>query len=417
MNKKLIEEMLGSIDDKYIAEAKRDEKSGNLKYEKPFAIRKVAVAAAIGVVVMGMGISAVAATSDAFRGWLSQTFFGHEITKVEMEKQSKADLPLDGASHISLDENMEIGGVKESFVYQYHMKDDNEIVDQVYSVQENGLKKLQSKSFHGNYDGEKFSFEYVIVNKEIFGYNLKGDINKVFHLVNGNKVYVDLCQLKGDTFIKGCIAQIDLESGAVTKLTNDKTIGNMIMSPNGKMILINYRSAGYWTAFDVEHQVERKISEINEYAHTNEIVFHDDYHIVTLGDTYMNENGEMTGTKLVDLRSNKVQASYKECGDYNLEWVYKQDKDSLKIQNVNGEVAVVIDHVKGSPQPISSRGDYVLLRDLEKKDAPFYLCNLVNKFSVKIEVPKGLGEEVEIYLAAKEDKILLTDGKDAYLVN
>lgn len=417
MNKKLIENMLDGIDDRYIAEAKQDEKSKNWKYTKFFEIRKVAVAAAVGVMVIGTGLSAVAATSDVFRSWLSRTFLGHEITKVEMEKQSKADLPLDKESHISLAENMEIGGVKESFVYQYHVKDDNEIVDQVYSVQDNGLKKLQSKSFHGNYDGENFSFEYVIVNREIFGYNLKGDINKVFHLVNGDKVYVDLCQLKGDTFTKGCIAQIDLESGAVTKLTNDKTIGNMIMSPNGKMILINYRSAGYWTAFDAEHQVERKISEIDGYAHENEIVFHDDYHIVTWGDTYKNGNGEMTGTKLVDLRSNKVQATYKECGDYNLEWVYKQKNNNLKIQNVNGEIAVEIHNVKGSPQPVSSRGDYVLLRDLEEKNAPFYLCDFKKKSYVEIDVPEGLAEEVEIYLAANENKILLTDGKEAYLVN
>ena len=417
MNKKLIENMLDGIDDRYIEEAKQDEKSKNRKYTKLFAIRKVAVAAAVGVVVIGTGLSAVAATSDVFRSWLSRTFLGHEITKVEIEKQNKADLPLDEKSHISLEENMEIGGVKESFVYQYHVKDDNEIVDQVYSVQDNGLKKLQAKSFHGNYDGEKFSFEYVIVNKEIFGYNLKGDINKVFHLVNGNKVYVDLCQLKGDTFTKGCIAQIDLESGAVTKLTNDKTIGNMIMSPNGKMILINYRSAGYWTAFDVEQRVERKISEIDGYAHENEIVFHDDYHIVTLGDTYKNGNGEMTGTKLVDLRSNKVQATYKECGDYNLEWVYKQKNNNLKIQNVNGEIAVEIHNVKGSPQPVSARGDYVLLRDLEEKNAPFYLCNLKEKSCVEINVPEGLAEDVEIYLAANENKKLLTDGKEAYLVN
>lgn len=419
MKRELIEKMLDGIDDKFIAEAKIAEDDKKLKDKKSFGARKTAVAATICIAVMGAGLSVVAATSDVFQSWLTQTFFGHKITKVELEKQNddKADFPLDEKNHLSLQDDMDIGGVKESFVYQYHRKGDEEIVDQVYSVQNNGLKKLQAKSFRGDYDGVAFSFEYVIINQEIFGYNLKGDINKVFHFVDGDIVYADLGETKGDTFIKGCIARIDLKNGSVTKLTNDKTIGNMIMSPGGKMILINYRSKGYWMAFDIASQTEKKIREINGYAHSEEITFHDDYHIITLGDTYMDGDVELTGTKLIDLRSGEVQAAYKECGDISPEWVYKQDGNKRIIQNVNGETAIVIENVKGDPQPISSKGDYILLRDWDEKDTPFYLCNLAKESYMEIDVPSGLKDDVEIYLAAKENKILLTDGREAYLVD
>jgi len=65
---------------------------------------------------------------------------------------------------------------------------------------------------------------------------------------------------------------------------------------------------------------------------------------------------------------------------------------------------------------VSSRGDYVLLGNLEEQDMPYYLCNLKEKTYMKIDAFSGFQEEVGLYLAAKEGKILLTDGKEAYLV-
>lgn len=114
-------------------------------------------------------------------------------------------------------------------------------------------------------------------------------------------------------WIKGNIARLNLKTGEVAKLTDDKTIGNMMMSPNGKVILINYRSDGYWSVFDVASRTEKRVNEINGYAHTNEIIFKGDYQVLTFGDTYMEGDVEMTGTKVIDLRTGKRIASYKEC--------------------------------------------------------------------------------------------------------
>lgn len=117
---------------------------------------------------------------------------------------------------------------------------------------------METKHFQGTYDGVDFSFEYAIINHEIWGFNLAGDIKDVFHYTDGETVYAGLCETTEDIFTKGCIAQLNLKTGKVEKLTNDQTIGNMIMSPTGKMILINYRTDGYWTVFDIANRTEKK---------------------------------------------------------------------------------------------------------------------------------------------------------------
>ena len=193
----------------------------------------------------------------------------------------------------------------------------------------------------------------------------------------------------------------------------------MMMSPNGKVILINYRSDGYWSVFDLANCTEKRVDEIHGYAHTKEIVFKGDYQVLTMGDTYMEGDAEMTGTKVVDLRTGKRVASYKKCGDYEPEWMYEQEKGKIMVENVDGSTAISIATEKGFDDyvhPLSSRGEYVLLGNLEEQDMPYYLCNLKEKTYMKIDAFSGFGEEVGLYLAAKEGKILLTDGKEAYLV-
>ena len=289
----------------------------------------------------------------------------------------------------------------------------------MYSIQDDGLKKLEAQDFHGKYDGVDFAFQYVIINQEIFAFNSTGDINEVFHYVDGDNVYAGLCELEEDTFVKGCIAQLNLKNGTVTKLTDDKTIGNMVMSPNGKIILINYRADGYWSAFHLTSHTEKRIDEIDGYAHSKEIVFKGDYQGLTLGDAYMEGDVIMTGTKLVDLKTGERLASYKKCGNYSPEWLYEQKKGKLMIENVDGTKSFSIDTEKdfqGYPHQLSFRGDYVLLGNLEEQDAPYYLCNLKEKSYVKIDSFSEFQGEVGLYLAAKEGKILLTDGKEAYLV-
>ena len=428
MKREHIEQMLSQIDKSYIKEAidagsKKDSRKRNTRIEKWIA------AAAVCAIVFGTGITVTATASDAFRGWLTGLFGRQEITKVDIEPQqtpvenAAADLPADKNNYLLLEENMEIYGETESFVCQYHMLTNDSgaekmVVDKLYSIQNDGLKKMELQNFHGTYEGKAFSFEYAIINNEIYGCNLNGNINQVFHYTDSETAYVSLCELTEDIFTKMCIAKVNLKTGEVEKLTNDTTIGNMMLSPNGKMVLINYRTHGYWAAFDIANRTEKRIKGINGYAHTHEVIFQDDYHILTNGDSYKEGDAVINGTKIIDLRTGKRTASYKNCGDpYNPQWVYEQEGSRLTIQHVDGTVSIQIDEVDNSTHPLSYRGNFVLLGNPQNKKSPYYLCDLKGKKYMKIEAPSTLEKDIKIYLAAKEEKILLTDGKDAYLVD
>lgn len=429
MKREHIEQMISQIDESYIKEAIESSRQENIQNKRRSMRIEKWIAAAVCAIVLGTGITVTATASDVFRGWITGIFGGHEITKVEIDMEdasvenTAADLPADQNSHLLLEENTEIFGETESFVCQYHIEDTEDegmieekmIVDKLYSIQNDGLKRMELQQFHGTYDGVDFSFEYAIINNEIYGCNLKGDISSVFHYTDGEIAYAELNEFKDDICVKGGIARLNLNTGEVEKLTNDETIGNMMMSPNGKVILINYRMDGYWAAFDIASRTEKKIKEIDGYAHTNHVVFRDDYHVLTYGD--YKEGDETPGTKVIDLRTGQRIASYKGCGEYNPAWLYEQKGEQLTIQHVDGTVTMQIDGVKDFPLPLSYRGDYVLLKNLEHEKAPYYLCNLKEKTYMTINPPPALKEDVKIYLAAKEEKILLTDGKDAYLVD
>lgn len=419
MKNKAIEQMLADIDNKYIAEALESDHHKNSSYKKPFILyKKLAAAAIICIIVLGTCVSVAATSSDIFRNWLLKNFFGNKITKVEIPLEEnnnidndnhtgKADLPADNNSHLELKNNMGVYGTKESFVCQYHT--DNEIIiDHVYSIQDNGLKELRTKTFTGEYDGTVFSFEYAVINNEILGFNLNGSISGVFHYYDNGIVYANLDITDDNTILKGCIAMLDMDTGSVTKLTNDNTIGNMVMSPNGKIILINYRADGFWTAFNIAARTEKRMKWINGYAHNDEILFKDDYHLLAYGDN---------GTNLIDLNTGKRLASYKEYGNCNPEWIYIQKKNNLEIKNIDGNTAITINNVQGSPHALDVKGNYILLGNLENANDPYYLCNMLEKTYIKIDALKGMVNTAGIYPTTNQDKVLISDGKDAYIID
>lgn len=416
MKDKLAEQILANIDNKYIAEVIENDIHKNSSYKKPFVLsKKLAAAAIICIIVLGTCISVAATSSDIFRRWLFKNFFGNKITKVEipLEKNNndnnaaKADLPADNNSHLKLKNNMEVYGTKESFVCQYHTNSEV-IIDHVYSIQDNGLKKLETKTFTGKYDGTAFSFEYAIINNEILGFNLSGSISSVFHYWDNGIVYANLDIADNDTILKSCIAMLDLNTGSVTKLTSGNTIGNMLMSPNGKIILINYRTDGFWTAFNIAARTEKRIKWINGYAHNDEILFKDDYHLLAYGDN---------GTNLIDLKTGKRLAFYKEYGNCNPEWIYVQKKNKLEIKSIDGNTAITINNVQGSPHALDVKGNYILLGNLENSNGPYYLCNILEKTYIKIDALEGMGNTAGIYPTTNQDKILISDGKDAYIID
>lgn len=398
-------------------------------------------AAAILILVLAVGFGAAAATSGKFHNWIFTAFSKQDIQKAELNTsapdqtssdngQSTAsnpdnnvDIKADKNNHISLGKNINLVGDKESFIYKYHEKGDDEIVDEVYSIQDNGLSKLAIKTFSGTYYGSSFSFDYSIINKEIFAFNQTGTLDGVESVMDGDTVYAYFSKVKADnTILKSSAAKLNLKTGTIDKFTDDNKICNTKMSPNGKIILFNYRADGYWTALDTSTGKERKIPGIDGYNHTSQIKFIDDYHVLSLLVICTGNNAktfrQQVYTNLIDLTTGKTLHTYKGYGEINVLWNYKYNEknNSLKIYNIINKNSFTIPDMKPEDTTIANEnGNYVLFGDLEEPDK-FCLCNLDTHKYIKFTIPKELRSDIEIYLSAVKSKILITDGKDAYLV-
>jgi len=406
----------------------------------PFTGLQLINAAAILILVLAVGFGAAAATSGKFHNWIFTAFSKQDIQKAELNTsapdkissdngQSTAsnpdnniDIKADKNNHLSLGKNIDLVGDKESFIYKYHKNGDDEIVDEVYSIQDNGLSKLAIKTFSGTYYGSSFSFDYSVINKEIFAFNQTGTLDGVDYVMDGDTVYAYFSKVKGDTILKSSVAKLNLKTGIIDKFTDDNKICNTKMSPNGKMILFNYRAKGYWTALDTSTGKEIKIPGIDGYNHESQIKFIDDYHVLSLLVISTGNNvktySEQVCTNLIDLTTGKTLHTYKDYGEINVLWNYKYNEKnkSLKVYNITNKNSFTIPDMKSEDAAIAdANGNYVLFGDLEEPDT-FCLCNLDTHKYIKFTIPKELRSDIEMYLSAVKSKMLITDGKDAYLV-
>lgn len=406
----------------------------------PFTGLPLINATAILILVLAVGFGAAAATSGKFHNWIFTAFSKQDIQKAELNTsapdkissdngQSTAsnpdnniDIKADKNNHLSLGKNIDLVGDKESFIYKYHKNGDDEIVDEVYSIQDNGLSKLAIKTFSGTYYGSSFSFDYSVINKEIFAFNQTGTLDGVDYVMDGDTVYAYFSKVKGDTILKSSVAKLNLKTGIIDKFTDDNKICNTKMSPNGKMILFNYRAKGYWTALDTSTGKEIKIPGIDGYNHESQIKFIDDYHVLSLLVISTGNNAktysEQVCTNLIDLTTGKTLHTYKDYGEINVLWNYKYNEKnkSLKVYNITNKNSFTIPDMKSEDAAIAdANGNYVLFGDLEEPDT-FCLCNLDTHKYIKFTIPKELRSDIEMYLSAVKSKMLITDGKDAYLV-
>ena len=406
----------------------------------PFTGLPLINAAAILILVLAVGFGAAAATSGKFHNWIFTAFSKQDIQKAELntsapdkissdngqstasDPDNNIDIKADKNNHLSLGKNIDLVGDKESFIYKYHKNGDDEIVDEVYSIQDNGLSKLAIKTFSGTYYGSSFSFDYSVINKEIFAFNQTGTLDSVDYVMDGDTVYAYFSKVKGDTILKSSVAKLNLKTGIIDKFTDDNKICNTKMSPNGKMILFNYRAKGYWTALDTSTGKEIKIPGIDGYNHESQIKFIDDYHVLSLLVISTGNNAktysEQVCTNLIDLTTGKTLHTYKDYGEINVLWNYKYNEKnkSLKVYNITNKNSFTIPDMKSEDAAIAdTNGNYVLFGDLEEPDT-FCLCNLDTHKYIKFTIPKELRSDIEMYLSAVKSKMLITDGKDAYLV-
>lgn len=391
----------------------------NGRFIKIRKMKWVAVSLAI-VVVCATGITVGASTSDSFREFLQGVFGIKKVQEVKLETTKNSEKTKECKTpegEIKLSDNMEVVGRNETFILEYS-KDDSENVKNVYSVKNNRLLSEQANRFQGKYNDEDFSFDYIIKDKEICGFNYKGAISEVFPVVDGRTIYAALYKVKNGTVKNETIAEIDLDTNEIVKISNDKMICNFVMSPNGKTLLCNFRSKGYWAIFDLDSKTEKKFNKnlINGYATVDEISFVDDYHILTLGKPFTKEKTEYYSKYLINLKNGKVEKEFFSTQtDINFNHTYSFDKKVMTIENIIEGTKFKIKTNEKTIEPIGASEKYAMFNT--GSNGIMYLINLEKKEWLKINIPVKSWENMNFYLMEKENKMLITFDKKAYIVD
>lgn len=393
---------------------------------------RVAVAIVICVIVLSIGVQTAARVSTVFRDWIEQTFqiksssdnqkgkngrSNEEETGRVRRRNNKADEGKDSVLQIEkvpMKDSLQIVGTNESFIYESKTEgDSDEIIEKVYSIKDGKLSKLPMQSFSGSYKRNTFSFQYSIIDQEIFGYNYSENLMQVFDQINKQgEVYLSVENAKGNEQIL-CV---NLKSGECRQVAKPGDGMNMSMSPDGKYILINH-SKSYWTVFNTENETERKVEGLSGYALSNEYDFINDDHIAAVGDAFTKNNTEFYRLNYIDLETGKVKV-YSEYGDIKGCWTYQCDmkKKQLEIENLITKQKKVIPLKQAEDVHIMQvNGDYVLL-GADSGDV-YYLYNLQDETYRELDIPEEIRGTLEMYIAKKEKKLLLTNEKEAYLVN
>lgn len=382
------------------------------------------------VLVCATGITVGANNSDSFKGFLQGLFGTNKVQQVNVEsnrsndkgEKTKNKIQLNDKGEtpegkIQLNENMEIAGRNETFILEYN-KESSEKVENVYSIKDDQLSRESVNKFKGKYEGEGFSFQYVIKDKEICAFNYSGAISEVFQVIKGRSIYATLCHTQKDTIVKETIVKINLDTNEIEKLSNDRMICNFALSPNGKTLLCNFRSKGYWSMFDLENKTEKKLKKdtINGYATTDEISYVDDYHILTLGKPFTKNKTEYYSKYLVNLKNGKIEKEFFNINiDINLNWTYLFEKNILTIENVIKGDRFQINISEKNVESIISSEKYSIFGGVSNGD--LYLINFENKQLMKLNIPEKYRDNIQFYLMGKENKMLITFDKKAYIVD
>lgn len=391
----------------------------NGRFIKIKKMKWVAVSLAI-FVVCATGITVGASTSDSFKEFLQGVFGIKKVQEVKLEtttNSEKIEECKTPEGEIKLSDNMEVVGRNETFILEYS-KDNSENVKNVYSIKNNKLLSEQANRFQGKYNDEDFSFDYIIKGKEICGFNYKGAVSEIFPVMKGRTIYAALYQEEKGKVVNEAIAEIDLDTNEIEKISNDKMICNFVMSPNGKTLLCNFRSKEYWSVFDLENKTQKKLKKrvMNGYTTADEISFVDDYHILTLGKPFTKYKTEYYSKYLINLKTRKVEKEFFNTKtDINFNYTYSFDNKEITIENIIEGAKFKINTDEKSIEPISASEKYAMFNT--GSNGRMYLVNLEKQEWLKINIPVKSWENMNFYLMGKENKMLITFDKKAYIVD
>ena len=354
ITKELLGLAINDCDDRYI-----DEAAGTITDKrniKPFFLwnqtmtlgARVAVVMLVCLLVCGTGVAVAAVVSESFREYLTGIFGSESVTEMRFDNNvrkndSSNPNPIAAASGtavetetpptplvnpgrvdgedtmIDMEKHSRIFGKRQVFIDRGHYdSDDNYITDEIYTLQDNDIVKLNPKHFEGTFENKNITFDYVVVDDEIvMTCNRSSDSCKyyLFSLTDGSVAYANIItDIDEDIIKKEYIIRLHLDTGKIESISNENMICNFVESPGGTHLLCNHRSDGYWSDFNLHTGEERKIDGIDGYAHTGQIRFLDEDHVLTLGEEIVTRTWDgatsKTGLRVVNLKTNKIEKTY-----------------------------------------------------------------------------------------------------------
>ena len=282
MNSRKIFDAIDVCDDAFIREVvldmekrrKNQDTFKRLFFNKNQHLSGIRIAAAIVlfIVVLGVGVKTTAHISVLFHDWMEKVFPKNDVMEI-VPDSAIVDM---GVSKISLKNDVQMTGQKETFLYETSYDGIEEKVEKVFSIEGKKQKELLKKKFEGRYKHLEISFEYSTIDNEIFAYNMHGAVEKVFPVMKQNTVYAVLetstkeYRQEGGQNGKRLVA-INLETGEIQSKLASKTVIDFVMAPNGRYVLVQYNLIQWdgsvkkkWTSFDLQTKEEKNLENLED---------------------------------------------------------------------------------------------------------------------------------------------------------
>ena len=434
MDSRKIFDAIDACDDVFIKEVIQDIESRRKKqkrlrrlfFNKNQHLSGIRIAAAIVlfIVILGVGVKTTAHVTMLFRDWMENVFQKSDVTEIVPDSKT-VDM---GDSKISLKNDVQMTGQNETFLYETSYDGIEEKVEKVFSIEGEKQKELLKKKFEGHYNHLEISFEYSMIDNEIFAYNMHGAVEKVFPVIQQNTVYAVLetsaKEYTQNSSQKGSrLVAINLKTGEIQSELASKTVIDFVLAPNGRYVLAQYnliQSDGSvkrkWTSFDLQTKEEKNLEKLEDKKlEIDTSNFVDATHIAVGGK--INSEGAYKTLYYTDISTGKTK-EYNEYGNVTPEWncEYSAKKKTALFQNiVTGEKFLIRD-IEIEPSYFTSiYKNYFLIWNEE--DLPAYLCNIKRKIAVKLNPPEDLRYTLQVYFSQKENALLFTNEKEVYLVN
>ena len=222
---------------------KKQERLRRLFFDKNQHLSGIRIAAAIVlfIVILGVGVKTTAHVTMLFRDWMENVFQKSDVTEIVPDSET-VDM---GDSKISLKNDVQMTGQNETFLYETSYDGIEEKVEKVFSIEGEKQKELLKKKFEGHYNHLEISFEYSMIDNEIFAYNMHGAVEKVFPVIQQNTVYAVLetsaKEYTQNSSQKGSrLVAINLKTGEIQSELALKTVIDFVMAPNGRYALVQY---------------------------------------------------------------------------------------------------------------------------------------------------------------------------------